>query len=103
MRYFLALLLLSTPSLAATDSFSLSQPDKQKHFYGASAGTLVGSLVVKEVGATTLESILITSAAVMTAGLVKEATDSRFSGGDMAANGLGVMAGSVAAAIVIEI
>ena len=82
---------------------SAFEADKQKHFYGSSGGTLVGSVVLRQTGVSPLESILYSSLIVFSAGLLKEATDPRFDGGDIAANGAGIASGGLAAGIVFQL
>lgn len=95
MRWIVVLsLCLSQPAFSA-DSFSFTQSDKQRHIAATGGITLGSSYMIERSGTPKTASVLWGSLISMSAGLVKELViDSKPSGGDMLANGIGTALGA---------
>jgi hypothetical protein len=71
------------------------EPDKQKHITATAAISFTASSIASSKNFTPLESTLIGIGTGMLVGILKEATDDSFSGGDLKADLLGSCIGVV--------
>lgn len=94
-KLFIALLFVSTPCFAYDTDFSFNQSDKQLHFFLSTQGSatmgMIGTYVTKD---KTLGPVL-GFVGMSSLGILKELTDDHFSIGDLKADILGALAGSL--------
>ncbi|OQW48477.1 MAG: hypothetical protein A4S09_04670 [Proteobacteria bacterium SG_bin7] len=93
----IALLLAFIPllSLAADeDKFSLSDTDKQLHMIASYGLTFTFTDIYRRMGQSKWKSLLWGSLSTLAIGTIKEITDPKFSGPDMAADAVGITIGA---------
>lgn len=102
MKYLIALILFSTPCFGYDTDFSLSQPDKRAHFALSAFGGLTLGMMGTAITNDKTAGPLLGFVSMVSIGVLKEATDSHFSIGDLKADVLGSGLGALTSTIIIR-
>ncbi len=101
-KFIIIILLVPSLSLAATDedTFSFNNTDKQLHMLASYGLTYTFTDMYRRLGYSKWKSLLWGGLSTLAIGTLKEVTDPKFSGPDMAANSVGI---AVSAGVIISL